>query len=122
MKLKFEVEFWSWILKLKFEVEVWSWSLKLMFQVGVWSWSWSLKLKFDVEVWSWSLKLKFEVEVWSWSLKLKFEVGKEENDKATVRSSYRSIKRVYHGLVTTATRKRRKYLLEKIDVGKIVTD
>ena len=59
-------------MKLKFEVEVWSWSRSwsLKFEVE----AWSLKLKFEVEFWSWGLKLRFEVEVRVWSLKLMFEV------------------------------------------------
>ena len=48
-----------------------------------------------------SWKSKFEVEVWSWSLDLKFEVGKEKNDKATEKSSYRSVKKGLTWMVTT---------------------
>ena len=47
MKLKFEVEVWSWSLKLQFEVEVWSWRLKLKLEVEVRSWSWKLKITLD---------------------------------------------------------------------------
>ena len=57
------------ILSSSFMFEVLS--LKLKFEVEIWSWS--LKLKFEVEVWSWSLKLKFEVEIRSGCLKLNHE-------------------------------------------------
>ena len=68
--------------------------------------------------------MKFEVEVWSWSLDLKFEVGEEENDKATEKSSYRSVKKGLTWIVTTcdSNEKDENKFLEKTDVGKIGTD
>ena len=55
---------------------------------------------------------------------MKFEVGKEENDKATEKLSYRSVKKGLTWMVTTcdSNEKDENKFLEKTDVGKIGTD
>ena len=94
MKLNYET--WHQSLKLK------NWNLTML--ELIWaklSPSLSQILNWNFTFTSRSWKLKFEVEVWSWSLDLKFEVGEEENDKATEKSSYRSVKKGLTWMVTT---------------------